>query len=115
MASRRPSSTVSTPSTGTVRTASCCCTGRAFRRGHRLDSSYVLDVFPTVLALLGLPLPADAGGRVLDDAFEAPPGLDSESGVATYRGAWQPVDTVGGPDVERTRQEIERLKAMGYL
>ena len=89
--------------------------GPGVRRGQRLDSSHVLDVFPTVLALLGLPLPADAEGRVLDDAFEAPPDLDSESGVATYRGAWQPVDTVGGPDVERTRQEIERLKAMGYL
>ena len=89
--------------------------GPGIRRGHRLDSSQVLDVFPTVLALLGLPMPADTEGRVLDDAFTEPPDLGSHSRVATYRGAWQPVDTVGGPDIERTRQEIERLKAMGYL
>ncbi len=89
--------------------------GPGIRRGHRLESSHVLDVFPTVLALLGLPLPEDAEGRVLKGAFETPPALGSARRVATYRDAWRPVDTVGGTDVERTRQEIERLKAMGYL
>ena len=89
--------------------------GPGIRRGHRLESSHVLDVFPTVLALLGLPVPEDAEGRVLEGAFESPPDPGSSRRVATYRDAWQPVDTVGGTDVERTRQEIERLKAMGYL
>ncbi len=89
--------------------------GPGIRRGHRLESSHVLDVFPTVLALLGLPVPEDAEGRVLNEAFEAPLDVGSSGRVATYRDAWQPVDTVGGTDVERTRQEIERLKAMGYL
>ncbi len=89
--------------------------GPGVRRGHRLDSSHVLDVFPTVLALLGLPVPADTEGKVLDGAFEAAPGAGSRARIPTYRGAWEPVDTVGGTDVERTRQEIERLKAMGYL
>ena len=89
--------------------------GPGIRRGHRLESSHVFDVFPTVLALLGLPVPEDAEGRVLEGAFETPPAPGSARRVATYRDAWQPVDTVGGTDVERTRQEIERLKAMGYL
>lgn len=89
--------------------------GPGVRRGHRLEGSHVLDVFPTVLALLGLPLPADADGNLLEDAFVAASNLRARPRVPTYRGAWQPVDTVGGPDVERTRQEIKRLKAMGYL
>ncbi len=89
--------------------------GPGIRRGHRLESSHVFDVFPTVLALLGLPVPEDAEGRVLEGAFETPPDPASARRVATYGDAWQPVDTVGGTDVERTRQEIERLKAMGYL
>ena len=89
--------------------------GPGVRRGHRLEGSHVLDVVPTLLALLGLPVPDDAEGRVLDDAFEAPPSAGSRARIPTYRDAWQPVDTVGGTDVERTRQEIERLKAMGYL
>jgi len=86
--------------------------GPGIRRGQRLERSHVLDIFPTVLALLALPVPADSEGRVLEEAFEAP--ID-RAGIATYRGAWEPVDTVGSPDAERTRQEIERLKAMGYL
>ena len=89
--------------------------GPGIRRGHRLESSHVLDLFPTMLALLGLPVPADAEGRVLEDVFEEAPDPASRRRVATYRNAWQPVDTVGGEDAERTRQEIERLKAMGYL
>ena len=89
--------------------------GPGIRRGHRLESSHVLDLFPTMLALLGLPVPADAEGRVLEDVFETAPDSGSRRRVATYRNAWQPVDTVGGEDAERTRQEIERLKAMGYL
>lgn len=89
--------------------------GPGIRPGHRLESSHVLDVFPTVLALLGLPLPEDAEGRVLEGAFEASLDVGSPGRAATYRDAWQPVDTVGGTDVERTRLEIERLKAMGYL
>jgi len=89
--------------------------GPGVRPGHRLERSHVLDVFPTVLALLGLPVPADAEGRVLDDAFEVAPNVGDRSQIQTYRHAWEPVDTVGGTDVERTRQEIERLKAMGYL
>ena len=89
--------------------------GPGIRHGHRLESSHVFDVFPTVLALLGLPVPEDAEGRVLEGALETPPDPASARRVATYRDAWQPVDTVGGTDVERTRQEIERLKAMGYL
>ena len=52
---------------------------------------------------------------MLEGAFETLPDPASARRVATYRDAWQPVDTVGGTDVERTRQEIERLKAMGYL
>ena len=89
--------------------------GPGIRRGHRLESSHVFDIFPTVLALLGLPVPEDAEGRVLEGAFETPPDPGPARRVATYRNAWEPVDTVGGTDVERTRQEIERLKAMGYL
>ena len=89
--------------------------GPGVRQGHRIEGSHVLDVFPTVLALLGLPLPADAEGKVLEDAFEATLNLSGGSRIPTYRDAWRPVVTVGGLDVERTRQEIERLKAMGYL
>ena len=51
--------------------------GPGIRSGHRLEESHILDVFPTLLALLGLPLPDDAPGRVLYDAFLEPFGSTS--------------------------------------
>ncbi len=89
--------------------------GPGIREGHMIEGSHVLDVFPTVLALLGLPVAEDASGRVLEEAFDRPADPSGRPRIPTYRNAWQPVDTVGGPDAERTRQELERLKAMGYL
>jgi predicted AlkP superfamily phosphohydrolase/phosphomutase len=44
--------------------------GPAFRKGARLETLSVLDVAPTVLHLLGLPVPEQMDGRVAADAME---------------------------------------------
>jgi tetratricopeptide (TPR) repeat protein len=43
--------------------------GPGIRPGAAFKSAHVLDIAPTVLALLDLPIPADAAGRVLREAL----------------------------------------------
>src|SRR5438093_1091073 len=44
--------------------------GPPFRKGHEVSEASVLDITPTVLALLGLPVGEDMEGRPILDAFE---------------------------------------------
>jgi hypothetical protein len=88
--------------------------GGPVRRGHQIEEAHVLDVFPTVLHLLGLPVPEDGAGRVLSEV------LDGSTGA---------VETVPSYDFLRSRfevqrnqsssarneDELERLKNLGYI
>jgi hypothetical protein len=88
--------------------------GDGVRPGVELTGSHLLDVTPTILRLLGLPVGADMRGRVLTDALDptlvssAPPAIPSYDsfGGAKFEGSV-------GPDL--TAEEIERLRALGYL
>jgi arylsulfatase A-like enzyme len=47
--------------------------GAGVRKGARLKECTNLDFAPTILHLLGLPIPSHMKGRVLDEAFESSP------------------------------------------
>jgi len=51
--------------------------GPALRHDERIYGATLLDVAPTVLTLLGLPVGQDMPGKVLTDAFETPPPIAS--------------------------------------
>ena len=44
--------------------------GPEIRKGQRLGPSGIADVAPTLLHLLGIPIPQDMDGKVLQDLFE---------------------------------------------
>ena len=46
--------------------------GPGIRKGARLHECSNLDVAPTILHLMGIPIPAHMKGRVLEEAFEGP-------------------------------------------
>lgn len=90
--------------------------GKAFRPGLRLENADIVDVTPTLLYLLGLPVPDDLDGRVLLEAF-------TEEHVASHG---NPVrgGSSGGPSSERSAntysddesdQVAERLRGLGYI
>jgi len=88
--------------------------GGPLRRGVTVDSAGVLDVFPTVLYLLGAPIPDDAAGHLLaemiDPAFLAahpPRRIDS------YAGRWAAEQRDVSSGLEH--EEIEKLRALGYI
>ncbi|MFC5490324.1 hypothetical protein [Dokdonella soli] len=57
--------------------------GSGIRPGVQLADCTNLDVAPTVLTLLGLPVPAVMHGRILNEAWEATPNLPrAEAGLA---------------------------------
>jgi hypothetical protein len=90
--------------------------GGPVRAGQVLSPADVYDLFPTLLYLLGLPVPEDGAGRVLTDGLEA-------DFVASHPIRTLPTYSFLGPgsgggaglDEERNRQELEKLKSLGYI
>jgi predicted AlkP superfamily phosphohydrolase/phosphomutase len=90
--------------------------GPNFRAGHRLPAVNIVDVTPTVLYALGLPVPESMDGRVVADAFE--PAFRQENPVSYEAGP--PADLPPGPGAASFSEEeaeslSERLRALGYL
>jgi predicted AlkP superfamily phosphohydrolase/phosphomutase len=86
--------------------------GQGIKQGQRLQKAKIVDITPTVLYCLGIPLTPEMDGRVLD-LFEK--GLDlsrvsDRRGTSFLKGEERPAYT---PEQEG---EIEnRLKGLGYL
>jgi arylsulfatase A-like enzyme len=85
--------------------------GRGIRAGVDLGTRSILDVAPTLLALLGRPVPADSDGTVIDAALEDAAAV--RTGDATY------ADRASGGEPALTAEEEatleESLRALGYL
>src|SRR5688572_26870688 len=89
--------------------------GPGMKRDERIYGATLLDVTPTILTILGLPIGADMDGRVLVDALEQPrevrrvPSWDDEPGDA----GTHPADLRQDPFL--AADAIEQLIALGYL
>lgn len=89
--------------------------GPGLRKDQRIYGAGLLDIAPTVLTLLGLPVGADMPGRVLAEAFEIPPqpqrlpSWEDEPGEAGRH----PPDTRLAPS--DTGLLIDQFAALGYI
>jgi predicted AlkP superfamily phosphohydrolase/phosphomutase len=85
--------------------------GPSARSGIEVDAS-IEDVMPTILYLLGEPIPADLDGRLLAEAIDSSL-LDERPPEYTQPSALQPVGVTpysgGGAEVE------SRLRGLGYI
>ncbi len=95
--------------------------GGPLRHGMALDGATIYDLYPTLLYLLGLPVPETAAGHVLTDAID-PEVLRRRpvTTVASYAGVvplreLSAVSGAPGTEQERDREELEKLKALGYV
>jgi predicted AlkP superfamily phosphohydrolase/phosphomutase len=81
--------------------------------GERLPEISICDVVPTILHVLGLPVPDDMDGRVLEEALKE--SWRREHAVRR-RGPYEPRPRGGRDLSEAERREIvDRLKGMGYV
>ena len=89
--------------------------GPGIRQGASIDVASVLDITPTILSVMGLPVAGDMEGKVIADAFVMP---SPPERIATYEnGAAEggaPSDAV--PIASSVDDEmVARLKALGYV
>lgn len=87
--------------------------GRPLQRGSHRDGAAITDIAPTVLHLLGLPIPSDMDGKVLLDFF-SPEFINQTTPRYTDQSAEgeEPEWDYGDLDEELVR---ERLRELGYL
>lgn len=80
--------------------------GPQIRKGLQIENAKIYDITPTVLHLMGLAIPKDIDGRVLQEIFEE----DSEP-------AKRPVayQDVGEGERERVKDRIRELKRLGKV
>jgi hypothetical protein len=87
--------------------------GPGIRRGAELQNASVLDVTPTLLALMGLPVAKDMDGRVLAEML-APEFLAAMP--ARYIDTWEEKDWTFEEDRDSADEALkEQLRSLGYL
>ena len=91
--------------------------GGPIKPGAVIEGAHILDLYPTMLYLLGLPVPEDAAGKVLLDAID--PEFVRRHPVRTI-----PTYEVLGPakglpggrrESGQDQRELEKLRALGYI
>jgi predicted AlkP superfamily phosphohydrolase/phosphomutase len=91
--------------------------GPSIRRGAELAAFPIVDITPTLLHALGLPLPLDLDGAPMADAFEsswlAAHSIRYEEGKTTLQPASLAAPASLG--TEGDEEILRRVKALGYL
>jgi predicted AlkP superfamily phosphohydrolase/phosphomutase len=83
--------------------------GPGIKTGQEIEGAHITDLAPTLLHLLGLPVPDDMDGRVLTKIMDAP-------GEVAYARAGEGVAVTDQDLTADERAEIEdRLRQLGYL
>jgi predicted AlkP superfamily phosphohydrolase/phosphomutase len=82
----------------------------------RTESISALDVAPTLLALLGLPVSKEMPGHVVEQAFRADFWREfPRQSVPSFRMRWQTIDAPETPSKQAEAATLETLEALGYL
>jgi len=86
--------------------------GKRFKGGYEIKGSKIVDIAPTILHTMGLPVPDDMDGRVLADAF-----VEDVKVIVSKTKTVEQVSTSEKDPYSKTESaEIEkRLRGIGYL
>jgi len=87
--------------------------GPGVRKGVELEGARIIDLAPTILYILGLDIPSDMDGKVLEEAFE-------EGFLTRRRIRYGPPSPLGagldsGFGKEESQEIRDRLRGLGYL
>ena len=87
--------------------------GKQVRKGGRIEGANIVDLAPTILYVLGLPIPQDMDGRHLREAFQE--GYVQAMPLAYSEAASSTGSMETGYTEEGEREIQERLRGLGYL
>jgi predicted AlkP superfamily phosphohydrolase/phosphomutase/tetratricopeptide (TPR) repeat protein len=92
-----------------------CMYGPNIKKDDRIYGATLLDITPTLLAAMGLPLGKDMDGKVLMNAFENPPEIK-------YIDSWETVEGDFGEhpkhmkeNTEESAEALQQLIELGYI
>ena len=87
--------------------------GKAFKKGAEIQGARLIDMAPTILYLMGQPVPEDMDGRVLEELFE--PAFIAANRIQV--GGSESLKSGQGAQYSDEEAAIveERLKALGYI
>ena len=88
--------------------------GPAFRSGAEIANARLIDIAPTLLHLLDVPVPEDMDGKVLTSVFH-PDFLSAHAVRAGAASGTSGADRPSGYTDEESAKVEERLQALGYL
>jgi predicted AlkP superfamily phosphohydrolase/phosphomutase len=88
--------------------------GRAFKTGAEIENARLIDIAPTLLHLLDVPVPEDMDGKVLTSLFQ-PDFLSTHAVRAGAASGTSGADRPSGYTNEEAAKVEERLQALGYL
>ncbi|MCA9303831.1 MAG: alkaline phosphatase family protein [Phycisphaerales bacterium] len=89
--------------------------GPGVAKGREIREIGLLDVCPTILTLLGIPVGEDMDGRVIEQVFEHPPQVDT---VPTHEGEHPDDGVFRGEHVEdpyAAQEVLKQLAELGYV
>ena len=87
--------------------------GKPFKKDVQIHGARLIDMAPTILHLMGQPVPEDMDGRVLQDLFE--PGFIEQNPVRAGGSAASEGKQEAQYSAEEAAIVEERLKALGYI
>jgi predicted AlkP superfamily phosphohydrolase/phosphomutase len=87
--------------------------GPGVRRGESIVGARLVDLAPTIFALMGAPIPQDLDGRVLHQAFAPGYELDERYERDSVRDTEPGADPVYSPEEEALL--MEQLRNLGYV
>jgi predicted AlkP superfamily phosphohydrolase/phosphomutase len=87
--------------------------GAGIRSGERVENARIMDLTPTILHLMGLPVPDDMDGRVLSEALTVRRPVEYEREMVAEVAAAPRAE--GELSAEEIAEVEKRLRSLGYL
>lgn len=87
--------------------------GPAVKNKAKLSDAKIIDVTPTILYLMGIPIPEDMDGRVLVEALKDEYVMANEIRYTEVTSEVEAVESAYSP--EESEEIKERLKGLGYM